>query len=797
MTVFPDSRPFSTARLWESSRLLVSLVLALAGFSAPASADEVVRIMAANTSSGNGQDYDPGEGIRIFKGLRPDVILIQEFNYLSDSPTDFRNFVDNAFGTEFQYFREPGNEQIPNGIISRYPIVQAGEWADSNVSNRDFAWARIDIPGDKDLWAVSVHLLTSGTGERNSEATALRNYIQSMVPAADYLVIGGDFNTDSFSESALGTLSAVVDTSGRSTDQLNKTGTNASRSKPYDHVLPDPDLSPREIPLAINGHGFTYPNGLVFDSRVFTPLSAVSPVLAGDSGASGMQHMAVIRDFLIPTDTNPSGEPASHVTNFTGTSTTGSISLSWTDATTLPAASGYLIKAGTDPAITAPVDGVAETPDTDLADGSATLLVPTGRQSATFTGLPADTTYYFKIYPYASAPTLDYKVGGTVPTLTLATQAVSVPLPDAPVLAAALFPHSGGFTVTWDEVPGATDYRLDVSESPTFTGGSTILLSENFDAATTVPAGWTNSGTSNDTLGSHYGSGPNCRAFANGSSLVTPAVDFPGELKFFVDSSGGGNTKTATASYSIGNGAWLPLTSFAVSTDGNINTVDLTSSPDLSAAANVRFRFESSFNTWYLDDVTISSSGGPGFVPGYQDLSVGNTNHHAVSGLNPGTAYYYRVRATNAAGTGPASATDTTTTRPTGSPFSVWADDMGISPATPTGDFDHDSLTDFQEYLYGTDPRQPTSPSTPLRLSTGDGGFRITYRRSLAPGIDWIYQGNTDLSAIDTVLEEGTGSTHYRILSIVRFATYEEVTLTINTGGDPAFFFRLQATGNP
>ena len=42
-----------------------------------------------------------------------------------------------------------------------------------------------------------------------------------------------------------------------------------------------------------------YPNGLVFDSRVFTPLSDVSPAQTGDSGVTGMQHMAVLKDFRI------------------------------------------------------------------------------------------------------------------------------------------------------------------------------------------------------------------------------------------------------------------------------------------------------------------------------------------------------------------------------------------------------------------------------------------------------------------------------------------------------------------
>lgn len=760
---------------------------------ATASADEVIRIMAANLTSGNGQSYDPGHGSRIFQGLDPDIVLIQEFNYLSNSPPDFRSFVDTSFDTNYDYFREPGGDQIPNGIISRYPILESGQWADSNVSNRDFAWARIDIPGDRDLWAVSVHFLTTGTSERNAQATALKNYIQANVPAADYLVVGGDFNTNSFTEAALTTLSAVVNTSGRPKDQNNATGTNASRSNPYDQVLPDPDLNPLETAVTISGHSFTYPNGLVFDTRVFTPISAASPALTSDSGATNMQHMGVIRDFLIPTNSAPA-EPASYATNFSGTPTTNSISLTWTDAITSPGADGYLVKASTNPSITAPTDGVVETPDGDLSDGSATLLVPTGQQTAAFTGLPAETTYYFKIYPYANGTPINYKTDGTIPSLTLATLPPVAPLPAAPVLASVLYPHAAGFTITWDEVAGATDYRIDVSESPTFSGGSSNILSENFDASTSAPSNWVDTGTANETLASHYSSASNCRALGNLDTLVTPAVDYPSELSFFVDASGGGNGITATVSYSINNGTWQSLSSFAVSTTGFVKTIDLTSSPKLDDVANVRFRFESSFNTWYLDDVSITSASSPGFVAGYEDLSVGKTYYHTVSGLDPNTAYYFRVRAVNAAGTGPSSGTGTETTRLTGSPYEVWASSQGITPADFTSDFDKDLLTDFQEYLFATDPKQSTSPTAPLQLSTENGNFQITFRRSLAPGIAWIYQGNTGLWAIHTVLNEGIGLMEYQIVSVVRFGTYEEVKLTVNTGGDPRFFFRVKAT---
>ncbi|GEN11664.1 hypothetical protein MFU01_67010 [Myxococcus fulvus] len=259
-----------------------------------------LRLMAANLSSGNGQDYDPGHGLRIFQGTDADIVMIQEFNYKTDSAADIRGFVDTAFGPGFSYYRESG-AQIPNGIISRYPIIASGEWDDPQVSNRDFAWARIDIPGPKDLWAVSVHLLTANASTRNTEAVSLVSRIQANIPAGDYLVIGGDLNTGSRSESCFGTLSQVVSTaSPYPADRNGNTNTNAGRNSPYDHVLVDGDLRPYQTAVVIGGSSFA--NGLVVDTRVYSPIGEISPALSGDSGASGMQHMGVIKDFLIPGD---------------------------------------------------------------------------------------------------------------------------------------------------------------------------------------------------------------------------------------------------------------------------------------------------------------------------------------------------------------------------------------------------------------------------------------------------------------------------------------------------------------
>ncbi len=257
-----------------------------------------LRIMAANLSSGNYQSYDPGEGIRILQGLTPDVVAIQEMSYGDDSPWDIRAFVSLAFGDGFYHAREVGD--VPNGIISRYPIVEAGEWPDSRVDNRDFAWARIDLPGPKDLWVVSLHLLTSNATTRAAEIDALLPRIAATVPGGDYLVVAGDLNTKSRGEAAIVSLAQVVVTAPpHPADQAGNGYTNANRDEPYDWVLVDADLAAFAVPVQIGAQPFAA--GLVFDSRVFSPLSAVAPVLAGDSGAFNMQHMAVVRDFAVPT----------------------------------------------------------------------------------------------------------------------------------------------------------------------------------------------------------------------------------------------------------------------------------------------------------------------------------------------------------------------------------------------------------------------------------------------------------------------------------------------------------------
>lgn len=288
-------------------------LICLTGFSTawpqvpvPVQTNVTIRVMAANITSGNNQRYE-SPGMNIFKGLKPDIVAVQEFNYVStnggtpNTIPALREMIDTAFGTNFVYFRESGYS-IPNGIISRYPILSSGTWDDVQVPDRGFAWALVDLPGTNDLYVVSVHLHSSGgASSRAIEATNLKVRIQSDFPANAFIVVAGDLNTDSRSEQALSTFKTFLSDSPIPHDGTASADpdTNATtpRNKPYDYVLPSFNLSSNQVPTVLGSR--TFNNGLVFDSRVYTPLSEVSPVQLGDSGVFQMQHMGVLKDFRI------------------------------------------------------------------------------------------------------------------------------------------------------------------------------------------------------------------------------------------------------------------------------------------------------------------------------------------------------------------------------------------------------------------------------------------------------------------------------------------------------------------
>lgn len=298
----------------------------------------------------------------------------------------------------------------------------------------------------------------------------------------------------------------------------------------------------------------------------------------------------------------------------------------------------------------------------------------------------------------AALPAKSVAVGATLQFAVTATptdgDAVTLSMSNAPASATFESTNAVG-SFTWAAAGPAGTYTPQfyasdkdgtVSTSVTITvttpgggdGTSTNLLVENFDAATSVPAGWVSSNTANDTVSSHYHSAPNCRSLGVNAMLITPAVNAPTQLVFYTDCSNSGNGKTGAVDYAIAGGDWVQLSTFVVASAGAMVTNDLSAAPDLSGTSDVRFRFRSSFSTWYLDDVSVTGTTGGGTGP-----ADANTN-----GIDDVWEITYF-----------------------GDLTSVSAD----------SDFDIDGFSDLNEYLAGTDPTNATSrlEATSCRAQSG------------------------------------------------------------------------------
>ncbi|MGD9875080.1 MAG: lamin tail domain-containing protein [Kiritimatiellia bacterium] len=282
--------------------------------------NDAFSIVTANLTSGTNEVNstttwdDPG--CRILQALCPDVVMMQE--WVLKSGTTYRGFVNEHFGTGFSYYVEyqTGLYSQPNGIISRWPITASNEWNDAELSNRDFANVTIDLPGSKDLHAVSVHLKASSletpdedAATRLAEARALTNYIAlAGWPTGDYVVLGGDLNLTNRTEACLKVLTNVLSDAHQPADQDGDKDTNNGKYRPYDLILPATNLDARHC--SITCYGETFANGMVFDTREIWNGGLPPPALANDSDALNMQHLAVMKVFEFENEAPPAAPSA-------------------------------------------------------------------------------------------------------------------------------------------------------------------------------------------------------------------------------------------------------------------------------------------------------------------------------------------------------------------------------------------------------------------------------------------------------------------------------------------------------
>lgn len=270
---------------------LMLWAIAVGAQAAPRAKSVTFTVVSANLSDNTTQAYEE-PGIRILQALQPDVVGIQEFNYRWGNTDDL---VRRLFGPGYYFCRETGGVRLPNGVISRFPILAHGQWEDPYVANRRLFWATVDLPGPKDLHVVSVHLVQNRANRRLAETDFLVEKIRKQFPAKDYVVLCGDLNITSRGAGVMAVLERIFVDDRHPVDQLDNPNTNAKRSHPYDVVLPNRALAPFQVPTVVAGKRFA--NGLVFDTRLW---DYPPPPADWEDSANNMQHMPVMKTFRVP-----------------------------------------------------------------------------------------------------------------------------------------------------------------------------------------------------------------------------------------------------------------------------------------------------------------------------------------------------------------------------------------------------------------------------------------------------------------------------------------------------------------
>ena len=299
--------------------------------------------------------------------------------------------------------------------------------------------------------------------------------------------------------------------------------------------------------------------------------------------------------------------------------------------------------------------------------GAGTVVYNGSDTSVSATDLAAGLTYDFKFY---SVNNDYYAAGVTAQASTLACE------PDAPTGVIASETNTTSFTAAWTASDRATGYRLDVSESETFstggdaqniisvetmgttgTTGESIATHESNDRFVNEALTMSGTGDTRTTTASSGYAGAsgsfNVMLNANTEYFTIAGIDSTGysamKLYYGIYKGSTAESGSTMAIEASTNGTdWVSCGSASLPTGAGTATwyYRTNSLPAGLAGANLRIRFTSSSTVEFrLDDVLLTGdSATPSFVDGYENLAVAGTSQ-SVTGLTAETTYYFRVRA--------------------------------------------------------------------------------------------------------------------------------------------------------
>jgi hypothetical protein len=291
-------------------------------------------------------------------------------------------------------------------------------------------------------------------------------------------------------------------------------------------------------------------------------------------------------------------------------------------------------------------------PDLGEAYGGGTLIYNGTGASHEHTGLASCTPHYYRAWSYYAAEEM-------WSTATNATATTATPAAPATLWASAT--NYTDFTAAWSAAAGAAAYRIDVSESDSFTGAGgestrTVLASNQASSAGAIAGDWS---------GTALGGTAYVQMTNSSARIISPAFSTVGFTNLTVDlrsrsfgTVSGTQRTNITISISTNNGAdWTVLGIRAPTNNGWQSLPTLTNTANLGHA-ETRIRWQTltaadghgvGVSNLVIQGWSVTESS-PAYVPGFENRLVDSGTSVTVTGLLEATTYYFRVRATGNGG---------------------------------------------------------------------------------------------------------------------------------------------------
>lgn len=275
----------------------------------------------------------------------------------------------------------------------------------------------------------------------------------------------------------------------------------------------------------------------------------------------------------------------------------------------------------------------------------------------------------------------------TSKTVVCSGEVTSPPAPDEPVAGEGSGVTETGFTATWNAVSGATGYYLDVYTMEAGGTSTDLFFSEYIEGGSNNKAIEIYNGTGaavdlSDYEVYHYNNGSSIPTYtindltstlADGDVYVIANSSSVAAILAVADYTGSSvtdhNGDDALALYRISTASFVDIFGCigedpgSAWVSGSHSTANQTLVRKSTVAEGVTTNpttgfptLESEWDSYAQDTFTYLgshtfSAGTLTYVTGYENLNVGNVTSYSVTGLEPGTTYYYVVRAYNDYGT--------------------------------------------------------------------------------------------------------------------------------------------------